>query len=211
MNLLTRITDKAGPMGSVVSGMGCAVCFPALASIGATLGLGFLASWERVFITTLIPLFAVIALVTNILTWRIHRQRYRGLLGVFGPLLVLVGVVPFQLKLGQYATYAQFVFYTGLTLMIISSVWNALHPAKRHCALPHSAPRDRRVRLLKHHKAQRWRNALSMQARYLLVSTLNPIRRLSAWRKHSILSSSASGWRRSARPTNAPRRAGRWQ
>lgn len=143
MNLLTRITDKAGSIGSVVSGMGCAVCFPALASIGATLGLGFLASWERVFITTLIPLFAVIALVTNVLTWRIHRQRYRGLLGVIGPLLVLVGVVPFQLKLSQYASYAQFVFYTGLALMIISSIWNMVRPAKRHCAVPHSASRPR--------------------------------------------------------------------
>ncbi len=122
--------------------MGCAMCFPALASIGATLGLGFLTAWERIFITTLLPFFAVIALIANIVSWRTHRQMYRGLLGVFGPLLVLAGVAIFQLRLGQFAAYAQFVFYTGLVLMMASSVWNMVRPAKRHCAVTKSAPRQ---------------------------------------------------------------------
>lgn len=137
MDLISRIADKAASIGSVVSGMGCAVCFPALAGIGATLGLGFLASWERVFITTLIPIFAFIALVANGMTWRIHRQRGRGILGVLGPLLVFAGVLPFQLKLGQYASYAQFVFYSGLVLMVVSSVWNMMRPVKRQCDVPY--------------------------------------------------------------------------
>ena len=41
-NPLTRAADKAGVIGSIVTAMGCAACFPALASLGAALGLGFL-------------------------------------------------------------------------------------------------------------------------------------------------------------------------
>jgi hypothetical protein len=35
MNVVTRISDKAGSLGSIVSAMGCGACFPALASLGA--------------------------------------------------------------------------------------------------------------------------------------------------------------------------------
>ena len=34
MGLITRIADKAGVLGSIASAMGCAACFPALASLG---------------------------------------------------------------------------------------------------------------------------------------------------------------------------------
>lgn len=136
MNFFSRMADRTGALGTLASGMGCAACFPALAGIGATLGLGFLASWERTFITTLIPLFAVIALIANSLTWRVHRQTVRGLVSVTGPLLVLAGVAPFQLKLGQYAAYAQFVFYAGLVLMMVSALWNLVRPARRQCVVP---------------------------------------------------------------------------
>ena len=40
MGLITRIADKAGVLGSIASAMGCAACFPALASLAA-IGLGF--------------------------------------------------------------------------------------------------------------------------------------------------------------------------
>ncbi len=67
MARFTQIADKAGMLGSVVSAMGCASCFPALASLGAAIGLGFLAQSEALFITTPIPLFAVLALLANAL------------------------------------------------------------------------------------------------------------------------------------------------
>ncbi|MCY0443118.1 mercury transport protein MerC, partial [Klebsiella pneumoniae] len=38
MGLMTRIADKTGALGSVVSAMGCAARFPALASFGAAIG-----------------------------------------------------------------------------------------------------------------------------------------------------------------------------
>ena len=68
-SLLSQIGDKFGTIGAIVATMGCAMCFPALASIGAVLGLGFLSQWEGVFITTLLPLFAWIALLSNALGW----------------------------------------------------------------------------------------------------------------------------------------------
>ncbi|CAB3774406.1 MerC family mercury resistance protein [Paraburkholderia humisilvae] len=46
MSFVTRLADKAGLLGSIVSAMGCASCFPAIASLGATIGLGFLSQYE---------------------------------------------------------------------------------------------------------------------------------------------------------------------
>ena len=42
MSFVTRAADKAGLLGSIASAMGCASCFPAIASLGAAIGLGFL-------------------------------------------------------------------------------------------------------------------------------------------------------------------------
>ena len=54
------------------------MCFPAIASLGAAIGMGFLSQWEGVFINTLLPLFAVLALAMNILGWFSHRQWHRS-------------------------------------------------------------------------------------------------------------------------------------
>ena len=58
MGWITRTADKTGAFGSIVSAMGCAACFPAIASFGAAIGLGFLQQYEGLFISTLLPLFA---------------------------------------------------------------------------------------------------------------------------------------------------------
>jgi len=49
-SLLSQIGDKFGTVGAIHATMGCAMCFPALASIGAALGLGFLSQWKGLFI-----------------------------------------------------------------------------------------------------------------------------------------------------------------
>lgn len=92
LNLFTRIGDKAGSVGVLISAIGCAMCFPALASLGAAFGLGFLSQWEGLFITTLLPLFAGLALLVNALGWLNHRQWRRTALGLIGPTLVLAAV-----------------------------------------------------------------------------------------------------------------------
>src|SRR3546814_12985402 len=80
-NPLTRTADKAGVIGAIVTAMGCAACFPALASLGAAIGLGFLSQYEGVFIRYLLPLFAVLALLANVIGGLRHRQWPRMLLG----------------------------------------------------------------------------------------------------------------------------------
>src|SRR5438067_842274 len=123
MGLVTRIADKAGALGSVVSAMGCAACFPAIASLGAAVGLGFLSGYEGLFITRLLPLFAAIALVANGLGWFSHRQWHRTLLGMVGPALVLAAMLLF---FGQWWTAR--LLYTGLAVMVGVSIWDLVSP-----------------------------------------------------------------------------------
>lgn len=129
MGLVTRIADKAGALGSVVSAMGCAACFPAIASLGAAVGLSFLSEYEGLFITKLLPLFAAIALVANGLGWFSHLQWHRTLLGMVGPAMVLAAMLLF---FGQWWTAR--LLYTGLAIMVGVSIWDLVSPAHRRCA-----------------------------------------------------------------------------
>ena len=65
---VARAADKAGVIGAIVSAIGCAACFPALGSLGAALGLGFLSQYEGMFIRILLPLFALVALLANVIS-----------------------------------------------------------------------------------------------------------------------------------------------
>lgn len=139
--LVTRIIDKFGALGTLVAGMSCPLCFPALASLGAALGLGFLTAWERLFITTLIPLFAVIALLGHAFNWYRHRRWTRGLPGVLGSLLVLAGVAPLIFGLGQYVAYKDVLFYPGVALVLGAAIWDLVRPPRRECAAPPASDR----------------------------------------------------------------------
>jgi mercuric ion transport protein len=117
--------DKTGVIGAIVSAIGCAACFPALGSLGAALGLGFLSQYEGVFIRILLPLFAVIALLANAISWRRHRNLLRGLLSVIGPLLVLAAVFVMR----GMGIRSGFLLYPGLVLMVAIAIWDL---ASRH-------------------------------------------------------------------------------
>ena len=123
MNVVTRISDKAGSLGSIVSAMGCGACFPALASLGAALGLGFLSQFEALFVTVLLPLFAALALLANALGWFSHRQWHRTVLGMIGPVIVLIASF----------TVAEKLLYVGLAAMVGVSIWDFVSPANRRC------------------------------------------------------------------------------
>jgi mercuric ion transport protein len=75
--------------GTIIAAMGCASCFPLLASLGASIGLGFLSQFEGVFINKLLPIFAGIALISALLSWYLHKNHIRGLLSIAGPIMVL--------------------------------------------------------------------------------------------------------------------------
>lgn len=129
MGLITRIADKTGALGSIVSAMGCVACFPALASLGAAIGLGFLSQYESLFITWLLPLFAAVALVANALGWFSHRQWHRSLLGSIGPLLVVLAAILMRF----YGLPSALVVYIGLAFMVGVSIWDFVSPAHRRC------------------------------------------------------------------------------
>lgn len=128
MTLLGRIGDKVSSLGALLSALGCAMCFPAIASLGAAVGLGFLSQWEGLFVNTLLPAFAWLALIINTLGWLSHRQWHRSLLGMIGPVLLLLSLYPwFKYGWSSYVTYA------ALGLMVAVSIWDLLSPAHRRC------------------------------------------------------------------------------
>ena len=136
MTVITRLADKAGSIGSIVSAMGCAMCFPAIASIGAALGLGFLSRYEGLFVNTLLPVFASIALIANALGYWSHRQWRRSVLGMIGLALVLATLYP----LWEYG-WSTFLFCAGLLFMLAVSIWDIASPAHR-IGTPDTCPAD---------------------------------------------------------------------
>ena len=129
MEWIARAADKTGALASIVSAASCPACFPALASLGAAAGLGFLSEYEGLFVSTLLPLFAAIALVANAAGWLSHRQWHRSVLGMIGPAMVLAAT---QLFLGEW--WATRLLYAGLALMVGAAVWDLLSPANKRCS-----------------------------------------------------------------------------
>ena len=132
MGLGTRIADKTGVLGSIVLAMGCAVCFPAIASLGAAIGLGFLSQYEGLFIRILLPAFAGIALLAQLIGGWQHRRWRRAALGATGPVLVLAAVV--VMRASGHRT--GWLLYPGLLLMVAVSIWDLLSPPRKACGVP---------------------------------------------------------------------------
>ncbi|EPJ44600.1 MAG: putative mercury transport protein MerC [Osedax symbiont Rs2] len=129
LSFFSRLGDKTGSLGTVVSAMGCGFCFPAIASLGSVLGLGFLAQWESLFVSTLFPLFAGIVLLTNALGWFKHRQWRRSALGMLGPGIVLITFYGFFMYEHRNA-----IIYAALALMMMVSLWDIFAPANKKCS-----------------------------------------------------------------------------
>ncbi len=133
--LISRILDKTGVLGTIVSGLSCTMCFPALASIGAAVGLGFLSRWEGFFVHILIPVFLVIILLANSLGWFAHHQWQRSLLEDIGPVIALFGdqgMVQHFLPVEM----ARILLYAGLVFMVMIAIWDMVSPAHKRCPVP---------------------------------------------------------------------------
>jgi mercuric ion transport protein len=130
LNLFTRLGDKTGSLGAITAAMGCSFCFPAIASLGAAIGLGFLAQWEGFLLTKILPAAAILTLAVNLLGYLYHRQWYRSLLGIIGPIVILL-----VLNFWFMTPWRTDVIYAALGLMVAVSIWDIFWPANRHCKI----------------------------------------------------------------------------
>lgn len=137
LSYITRLGDKSGSFGAVIAAMGCSFCFPAIASLGAAIGLGFLAQWEGFLLTKVMPGAAILTLLVNVLGYFHHRQWYRSVLGVIGPITILL-ILNFW-----FATYWRTdAIYAALALMVAVSVWDIFWPENRHCVTENNAKHE---------------------------------------------------------------------
>lgn len=128
MQWIVRLFDKSGVLGTLVAAMGCASCFPAMGSLSAALGMGFLAQYEGLMINTLLPLFAAIALGANVLAGFNHKVWHRALIGAVGPGMVLLTLYP----LWAYS-WSTYLLYGGIVLMLVVSLWDIFSPPCQRC------------------------------------------------------------------------------
>lgn len=106
---IPAIFEKFGSLSAIVSAMGCASYFPVLGSLGATLGLSFLAQVEGIFINTLLPIFA----------------------GIAGPVMVFATLYLFWAD--DWSTY---MFYFALAVMLSASIHDLISPPEKICKTP---------------------------------------------------------------------------
>ncbi|WP_430390457.1 organomercurial transporter MerC [Dyella sp. 20L07] len=123
---ISSAVDRVSSVSALVAAMSCAGCFPALGSLGAAIGLGFLSSYEGFLFHKLIPALAVLALIANAIAWYRHRVALRGLFSIVGPVTVLVALFAFW-----HDDWGIRLFYTGLALMLFSSLLDLIYPAKK--------------------------------------------------------------------------------
>lgn len=92
----------------------CPACWPAYAGLLSSIGLGFLVPNTRY----LLPL-TILFLVVVVLTLVLHARKRRG----YGP-FVLGCTSSLFIVLGKFLLSSNPVFYAGLGILILASVWN---------------------------------------------------------------------------------------
>ena len=123
--MINKLLDKVGSGGVWIAALSCTACFPALGSLASVLGLGFLSSFEGIAVNTLLPIFASLALLVNIYNWYHKKNHLRGSLSILGPIAVLLTLYP----LWQYG-WSTYLFYFGISLMVVMSVLDIVKPIK---------------------------------------------------------------------------------
>ena len=117
--------DFAATVGVTLSALAGALpcCLPLLASVGAVLGLSWLASYQT-SLTWLLQGFIVLALFSHVQSFRRHRNPY---------LLALAVLSAAALLYAYNVQLAEPVVYGGLIGLIVSAVWGYLE--NRKCAV----------------------------------------------------------------------------
>lgn len=125
----SNMMEKTGTLGTIISSMGCAACFPVLGTLASSIGLGFLASYEGILLNKILPAFALFALILSSYQWGKSAHHIRGVLSIAGPIAVLLTLYP----LWKYG-WSTYLFYGGLILMFSMSILELIKPVKTVCA-----------------------------------------------------------------------------
>jgi mercuric ion transport protein len=120
---LPNWTEKFGTAGAVVTALACPICFPKLAAVGAALGLGIFAPYEK-YVAVFVQALFVLAFIGQVLSYRTHRSK---------PLLGLSGLVTVLLFLGYYVIPSSILLQLALVGLVMASIWQVV--AIRRCAL----------------------------------------------------------------------------
>ena len=121
--------EKSGVVGTILASMSCGFCFPFLASLGASLGIGFLSEFETFFIVTGIPVLAWFIIAMQLYAWYSHRNSFYLFFGLIGPVTILVLKHFFWV-----AEWRTDVYYVALGSMMLYSVFTILKPPHKSCA-----------------------------------------------------------------------------
>lgn len=105
--------DRVGSLGTLIAAMACPVCWPVLATLGSSLGLGIFAPWEGIISNFVFPPFVVIAVLGIFLSFRSHKKRLPLVLGIVSGSLILFGF---------YVIWQPTLVYIGIFGLLISSV-----------------------------------------------------------------------------------------
>jgi mercuric ion transport protein len=116
MATLRRWTEKFGTTGALVAALACPICFPKLAIVGAALGLGIVAPYEKYFALGVQALF-VVAFAGQVLSYQAHRNKW---------LLAFSGLVTAVLFAGYYAVPSSILLQVSLAGLVIASIWQVV-------------------------------------------------------------------------------------
>ena len=123
--MINKLLDKVGSGGVWMAALSCTACFPALGTLASALGLGFLSSFEGIAVNTLLPIFASLVLLVNLYNWYQVKSHVIGALSIVGPIAVLLTLYP----LWRY-DWSTYLFYFGISLMVVMSVVDIIKPRK---------------------------------------------------------------------------------
>ena len=127
---ISDMFEKTGVLSTVVASMSCGFCFPFLASLGASLGIGFLSEFETFFIVTAIPVLAWFIVAMQIYAWTKHKKNIYLFFGLLGPITILILKHFFWI-----AEWRTEVYYLALASMLIYSVFTLIKPPIKSCCM----------------------------------------------------------------------------
>ncbi len=128
---MKRMLEKFGTGGAVIAALACPICFPKLALIGAALGLGVLAPYER-YIALAVQALFLLALAGQVFAFRAHRNKW---------LLALAIATATTLFVGYYIVPSSILLQLSLLGLVVSSVWHFFEVRRcRRCADERASP-----------------------------------------------------------------------